>query len=315
MTFGLLTSNTIQHFIGQTRFNGASTSLAAYVKKLAILHEHVLIEPNLLGMDIFQMVDEYEFFSTNFCENQEDVTGLVESKACHDLFYRPGWLAEGLEVTTSNNNLSINKMIDVLGEDFDIFEGLEIEKLKESIIHNPLIVADAHGLLVDYGILLNIREVEPNVIGAFSDLHHSLFPKISEKAHTNVGTQYCMEHFNNTVFPDFGVLSWKEIFDLRNNEFIGNFRKKFVQTYEASPNSNINELGDLVSEIWGYVKETKPNIAGTVIEGVVSSFPFISEVTGPAIAAKQVLKSRKLANQYGWLYFIQASQELKSQGE
>ncbi len=53
MTFGLLTSNTIQHFIGQTRFNGASTSLAAYVKKLAILHEHVLIEPNLLGMDIF----------------------------------------------------------------------------------------------------------------------------------------------------------------------------------------------------------------------------------------------------------------------
>lgn len=108
--------------------------------------------------------------------------------------------------------------------------------------------------------------------------------------------------------PDFGDLSWDQIFELREDRFIKNFRDKISSIIKESPNeiSSIIEP-KILKGLWDIASYANPNVGETVLNGFLTNLPLPLPVNpyGVYRAVKDVVDTKRQANNNGWMFFIQ----------
>lgn len=139
------------------------------------------------------------------------------------------------------------------------------------------------------------KELDKEVVGVFSPLHFLAQGEITSLESRPKGASFKLSGTKSSKFPDFGLLSWPEIYELRSDPSVRSFRKKIREMQEVD---DINEFTDKNLEE-AYLKDLedafirrRPNPLRTFIRGVVGNFPF------PVI------------NPFGWLF---SSADFKSE--
>ncbi len=115
------------------------------------------------------------------------------------------------------------------------------------------------------------------------------------------------------TIPDFGSLSWGEIFELRTDRFVKDFRTKLGETMRLAGNADANnaQLGSQVeAELWRLVEESQPPRLGVRLGKIglsllhIPPFEWISPAIHSVLGIGELIEDSKRRKTFGWLFFL-----------
>jgi hypothetical protein len=115
------------------------------------------------------------------------------------------------------------------------------------------------------------------------------------------------------TIPDFGSLSWEEIFELRSDRFVKDFRTKLGETMQLTGTADASnvQLGTQVeAELWRLVEESQPPRLGVRLGKIglsllhVPPFEWISPLIHSALGLGELIEDSKRRKAFGWLFFL-----------
>ena len=167
-------------------------------------------------------------------------------------------------------------------------------------------------LSADVNFLFQISRKIPEVSALYTELHRdAFFATYNEKS---APPERLLKSIASINYFDFGKLSWKQILELKQSQFVNDFRLKFdewIEDYEQ-----IGNIESIEKKIDQYIKEsnfkflsenrplTRLNILSSILENIPTPFP------NPLAVYKtvsQTLDNFQTEKDYGWLFFIQES--------
>jgi len=118
--------------------------------------------------------------------------------------------------------------------------------------------------------------------------------------------------------PDFAAYQWEKVVDLRNSQFLENFRKKLSELlYLVQKSDNKSALEILreieLKDLRELAKSVKPSTKSTIIKSILSNLPLPIPVNPVSVGVgyKDVKDSFDRKDRFGWLYFLM---HLKEEG-
>ena len=156
----------------------------------------------------------------------------------------------------------------------------------------------------DLRLYAGFKNLEPNVAG-------NLGPQFAN-AMTNVvkNEGYALNELsqNSNMIPDFSDLTWDQIFELRKDKCVTNFRDKIETLLKGNPDDLTSSIdSEIISALWDITNYAKPNIATTTLNGILTNLPspIIVNPYGIGKSIKDGIDAKKLLNDKGWVFFIQ----------
>jgi hypothetical protein len=112
--------------------------------------------------------------------------------------------------------------------------------------------------------------------------------------------------------PDFAALTWTEIAELRSHPHYRAFRAKVLELDERIALGELRQAEGLFAHVLhealvGLAKLVRPNVGWCVVKALIGNLPTGPIPINPAdiyFAAKDVAREKRLAEQYGWVYFV-----------
>jgi len=270
-------------------------------KRLAIFFEDVIFNPRYCPIgrdDIFKTHTDY--LAMLVSDNIEDGKILAKNKGFKSVFINCWDYIDDVEkFETGLDNLLEKELMN------KVFSyAYEKEMPKDAFLHTEEFKQLCGDMWRDLQLYTGFREIEPNTAGNLSSHFGEIFTDFSRSE----GLLINELSFNSTQIPDFGELSWEQIFELRKDPLVKKFREKIY--------TNFNTLKDfddeIMSRLWDIASYAKPNIKGTIIKGILSNLPSptIVNPVGLGAAVKDTFNDYNLEKSKGWLFFIQKARSL-----
>jgi hypothetical protein len=167
------------------------------------------------------------------------------------------------------------------------------------------------------GILTNEHKTIIELFGAIEALS-GMFPEQVGYS-TKVMAPSVLEGF---TMPDFGALSWNQIFDLRSDRFVHEFRTKVGETMRFTRTEyarNVELAGQVAHELWRLAEEVQPPPLWQRIGKIglsllhVPPFDWIGPVIHAAMGGAELLEDSDRKKSFGWLFFVSNARKLASE--
>lgn len=161
----------------------------------------------------------------------------------------------------------------------------------------------------DLQLYIGFKEIEPSAAANLSSNFSEIFSDFASSEVVRLNEL----SFSSVQIPDFGDLSWDQIFDLRKDPLIKYFREKIYSSFDKL-NYFDNEI---LNTLWDVTSYVKPNIKGTIIKSIFSNIPTptILNPVGVGLAVKETIDEINLNRSKGWLFFIQKARMLSAKGQ
>jgi hypothetical protein len=111
--------------------------------------------------------------------------------------------------------------------------------------------------------------------------------------------------------PNFDELSWEKVLELRNHQFLENFRSKLVEVQNKYRESDIIAAAEIVQEmelndLRTLARMVRSSGRMTLIKFIVSNIPLPIPVNPVSVGLgiKDLATERVRTAQFGWLYFL-----------
>lgn len=168
--------------------------------------------------------------------------------------------------------------------------------------------------------LLNFRiakEKLPELSATFSPMHflaqdsgNGLQPKLE-------GASFKLSGTRNSRFPDFGVLSWPEIFELRSDPSVRSFRKKIKEMRDANGVHNFTD--EILTET--YFKDLedafckrRPKPLRAFLRGLVGNWPIAPlNPAGWLFAVADFKSELRDFKDLNWMHFVSEAKNMAAQ--
>lgn len=120
------------------------------------------------------------------------------------------------------------------------------------------------------------------------------------------------ELFNKIIdfkIPDFNEISWDKVIELRNHQFLENFRTKIRLLNESFNKNDTKITKEIIEEISRkdmieFINLSKPAPIKTTIKAIASNIPLpIPNPYSIYLSADDVKQQIDFSKKYGWLYF------------
>jgi len=163
--------------------------------------------------------------------------------------------------------------------------------------------------LSDFRLFEATHEILPEAVGILSDMHDKILaaskPSVPQ-AMVNLGL---MTRLENLSYADFGQLSWRGIFELRESGLLGDFRDYLAQFVGGQSSGQVEVDAELLRELWSLVRDVEPNLPRTYLSALAGNIPFPTALNPVSVllSANEIRKKRRLKKRYRWLFFIQQS--------
>lgn len=159
------------------------------------------------------------------------------------------------------------------------------------------------------------------IIEAFAEMKSGMDPSAKPRPGSAPAIPAAiLDGFN---IPDFGSLSWGEIFELRSDRFVKDFRTKLGETMQRTGTADVNgaQLGSqVVAELWRLVEESQPPRLGARLGKIglsllhVPPFEWISPLIHGALGLGELIEDSKRRKAFGWLFFLANARKTLGEG-
>ncbi len=165
--------------------------------------------------------------------------------------------------------------------------------------------------------LLNFRlakELEREVVGIFSPMHFLAQGEGTGSQSQPEGASFKLSGTKNSRFPDFGLLSWPEIFELRSDPSVRSFRKKIKDMREADGVHDFtdeNLTDTYFRDLENAFNRRRPKPLRTFLRGVVGNWPLA--ILNPAswlFAAADFKSELKDFRELNWMHFVSETKKV-----
>lgn len=168
--------------------------------------------------------------------------------------------------------------------------------------------------------ILNFRAAKENdsdLVGIFSPLHFLSQSFAPRSEFDPEGLSFGTPGSIRSNFPDFGLLTWPEIFELRLDPSIKSFRAKIREMHKSG---GVREFTDdllskeYLQDLAGAFDRRRPNPLKSFWRGMVGNWPLpISNPVGWLFALADFRAELKDFDDFNWLHFV--SETKKAVGE
>lgn len=110
------------------------------------------------------------------------------------------------------------------------------------------------------------------------------------------------------IIPNFEALSWDQILELREDNYIKEFRKKIMSLSNSNEKMDEALSRELTTSLWSLADQCKPNMSKSILEVVLSNLPSPTIVNpfGLYCGVKNVIDTKKNKDEHSWVYFVQS---------
>lgn len=177
-----------------------------------------------------------------------------------------------------------------------------IESIPENLVHQ---------IAIDCKLFKIINRDFDCCSGLFSEYHEvAILATLSTKVKNPYEVATIVSDLNTF---DFANLSWRDIFALRKNGFVDEFRSKIAEwvverSSAADSESFVDKLNSFIEEAkFRLIGDTAPALRKTVLAGIGGNLlsPFGINPISVYSAIEAVKREHDLKKKFGWLYFIE----------
>lgn len=155
----------------------------------------------------------------------------------------------------------------------------------------------------------SFKKYEPSISGNLSIDLGCVFSEYSK----NEGVIVNDISGNSQYIPDFGDFTWDQILELRSDPYVKSFRRKMQLTFRVPDEQSVNILDQrAIDGLWSVAEYAKPNLAKTLLNAILSNIPTPIPVYGIMNAMKDGSDKIDLANNNGWLFFVQGARNIQA---
>ncbi|WP_133255962.1 hypothetical protein [Rhodopseudomonas palustris] len=122
--------------------------------------------------------------------------------------------------------------------------------------------------------------------------------------HIAVGDQLQGPIWTDVEIPGFNGLSWDDVAELRQSDYLKAFRTKFFQLSNAGRSSRImDEYRDALERLADYCR---PKVGRNVLLGVLGNIPLPIPINPISIGSsvQTVAKDLRMKSEFGWAFFV-----------
>jgi hypothetical protein len=169
--------------------------------------------------------------------------------------------------------------------------------------------------------LLNFRiakEKQPELSAIFSPMHFLAQDSGNGLQSKLEGASFKLSGARNSRFPDFGVLSWPEIFELRSDPSVISFRKKIKEIRDLNGVHNFTD--EILTET--YFKDLedafckrRPKPLRAFLRGLVGNWPIVPlNPAGWLFAVADFQSELRDFKDLNWMHFVSEAKKMVAQG-
>jgi hypothetical protein len=168
-------------------------------------------------------------------------------------------------------------------------------------------------LWFEFKWFFNIKRMLPAASGILTSIHEKVLTTVGTSLPSNTSSMSTIHTLKELELPDFSKLSWRDILNLRYDDFVNEFRQKLAKlTEEFYHDGDIDRAKkQIMNDIWNLISDVRPNVKRTILDGILGNlpFPFIINPLSLASSANAIESQQNLKREYGWLFFIQKAKE------
>lgn len=145
----------------------------------------------------------------------------------------------------------------------------------------------------------------PGAIPLCSQFHLEVVHKFDEMPGA-ASTPTFLELLEANPPVDFSQLAWHDIFDLRGDTRVRQFRRRLAELAIAG-RADPSSIGPTAwNDAFSALESLQTSVPRAVVEGVVTNLPFLIPVNPVAAAAsiRKVVRAKRIGDRYGWLLFL-----------
>ncbi len=165
-------------------------------------------------------------------------------------------------------------------------------------------------IILDFRLFDAVKASVPNAVGVFSESHDQVLTAAQAAIPREGNKLDLIVRIEKLSMADFSDLTWKRIFELRRNGFIGDFRKRLSKIAELQSGGRPIEM-QVMADLWSLVSDVEPHLKRTYATAVIGNLPLPIPLNPAGIIAtmEDIKQARDLKKRYGWLFFIQEVQQ------
>ncbi|WOD07998.1 hypothetical protein [Marinomonas sp. GJ51-6] len=295
-------------------FRRSAIDRESILKRYAILYDNIIfnrrgcpIGNNDLVENLAECISLLISGKGDFNERKQ----LAKNKDFSDLFIDCWDIVDNAEQFESNifqaiDKETANRIGSFSHEEIRCINGLA----PDSYVYDIDDVKELSGnIYVEMGINNLLAEEKIDFLPSYSPIISKAICKESE----NVGLEAHTIFENDMLLPSFEDLTWDEIFELRSDKSIHNFRKVIYDLAFYSADFHTDLLGKYQQDLWSLVTDLKPDVGTSLLGGILSNLPMptIVNPVGIVSAFKDVAEAKYIENRYGHIFFVQNVRQLK----
>jgi hypothetical protein len=294
---------TITSMAGISNFKRGGFTENTYFKRSAILFEEIIFNPQGTGAWEGGFYNFHEFIGL-LCSHDKQKSKILANNDKFRKLIVNCW--EYVE-SAADFESSVMKTLPLEVQKKIWSYAYPLTMKENEFLHNDEFKHLVGDLTYDLSLFTRFKQEFPDTSGNISSIYSDIFDPnlgISQSAPIELIAE-------STYIPDFSTLSWDLIFELREESLVKDFREKFHSFNKASSKTcfDLNEC--IIDSLWSLARQVQPNVGATTLSAIVTNIP-----TGPipnplavANSLKDVYNSKKLKDQYGWVFFIQHLRE------
>lgn len=163
----------------------------------------------------------------------------------------------------------------------------------------------------DYALLSLVSNKHHHINGLFTAFHSSIYDLDDYNHDKTQGEQvfFAEDNGDECTFPDFSLLTWNEIFDLRNDPSIKSFRNKIFESSStiSEPNTINRSIleRDYLQELEEFYKMREPKPLTSIMKGVAGNLPLgIPNPFSYIFATVDIKNNIRDYKKFSWLHFV-----------
>jgi uncharacterized protein (DUF2249 family) len=296
-----------------------------FLKNAAITYDHIFFYTGLFGKwEGINQSDLISWVASWAVENESEARELSKNKQFRDTFPDARELWADLEkynpftenvIKATRDERLLSPIRRIMARTYAVSEdAVTAGRCGNTWLNIPALSA------LDLATLLKIREIEKDITGVFTEAHVTLFAEdIYEQGIPGDPMSRLLmggrEDFEKSIFPDFSVLDWDQILELRGDHRIKEFRQKLaslsIGDFRYDPATQTPLWREYLRSLEALAKDVAPKPVKSGILGVLGNFPlpFPNPVSILSSGMDMVEQTNRRID-YGWLYFIQAAKEM-----
>ena len=154
--------------------------------------------------------------------------------------------------------------------------------------------------------------------GLFSQIHEEAFKFTMDIVEPKI-VNNLINQIEQINYFDFGNLSWNEIIELRQSNFVQDFRRFVNEWFTMYKTSDFDKL-DFESRLekfindskFSFIEENTPNLKRSILSGILGNLPLPIPLNPVSIVEtiNSIENQYNMIDKYGWLMFIQKTYKM-----